>query len=173
MFPQKRVDIVHSIASSFSPMKMLDIGCGACTVADIFEQYGHDLEVTDISDHRTPDKWRSRFTKSKAMDISLDGFDSYILAGLLYHLSSESQVALCSRFKGKLVFLDTHYVSSEGKGAPRGSTASSEPSPVIPSIAFIRTTLFPGHFLLQTETHVDDRSWFVCIPKTKSRRLAW
>lgn len=160
----KRMDIVNGIAGSLAPMTMLDIGCGACTVADVFVKHGHDVYVSDIMRHRVPKSWYPRFTSDSALDIPLNGYDCIILAGLLYHLSSESQVSVCERMKDKLVLLDTHYVETKGKGEPRDRTASSEPKPVIPSMDFIRTRLFPDHFILQTQQHTEDRSWFMCIP---------
>jgi len=165
MFPLKRVDVINDIASSFLPMTIMDIGCGACTVADIFSKHGHYVHVSDIVDHRVPEKWSQKFTKFSATKVPLEGYECVILAGLLYHLSLESQAKVCDRLRGKLVFLDTHYIESEENGEPRNRTESSEPLPVIPSIKYIREKLFPGHFVMQTKKHTEDRSWFVCVPR--------
>lgn len=174
MIYAKRLDIVDAIAGSFAPLTILDIGCGACGVADIFKSHGHDVYLTDITPERVPKEWMPRFVKMSAVDVPLDGMEAVIMAGLLYHLSTESQAAVCKRMTGRLVFLDTHYVRTPGPGEPRKKTASSEPHPVIPSIEFIRGELFPNHFLMQTAEHVDGRSWFVCVPKTvTTRKMTW
>lgn len=166
---RSRIDIINSVAVAISPTKIMDIGCGACTVADIFNQHGHDVFVSDVTDRRVPDSWMPKFTKAAAAKAPLDKFNCVILAGLLYHLSTESQLNVCRRLAGKTVLLDTHYVKSEEDGEPRNRTESSQPLPMIPSIKFIRDKLFAEHFVLQTEEHTEDRSWFICLPK--ERRL--
>ena len=137
-------------------------------MADIFELGGHAVRVCDTNAARVPSQWLDRFTQESAHSIDLTGFDGVILAGVLYHLSSESQLRLCRRLTNHLVLLDTHFVDQPGSGEPRNSTASSEPLPVIPSLEFIRTRLFPGHTLLQAPEHVPDRSWFICYPSAGS-----
>lgn len=166
---RSRIDIINSVAASIAPTEIMDIGCGACTVADIFAEHGHDVFVSDVTDRRIPDSWTSKFTKEPAAKVSLGKFNCVILAGLLYHLSTESQLSVCRRLSGKTVLLDTHYVESEGDGKPRSRTESSQLLPMIPSIKFIRDKLFAEHFVLQTEKHAEDRSWFICLPK--ERRL--
>lgn len=163
-----RESITQSVARTIRPQRLLDLGCGACTIAGIFAECGHDVRVCDTNPDRVPERWLNRYAQESAHTVDLTGFDGVILAGVLYHLSSESQQRLCSRLKGRLVLLDTHFVHTPTPGEPRSSTASSEPLPVIPSLDFIRHELFPDHRLFQAPEHVPDRSWFICSPAQPS-----
>jgi hypothetical protein len=161
------VSIAKAISLKLPSMKLLDIGCGGCGIADIFAER-HNVDVIDSNASRVPAKWIKRFRKTTAQAVPLDDYDGVILAGVLYHLSTESQREVCRRLAGKLVILDTHYCHGSSPGMPRDSTASSEPAPIIPSLKFIDTELFPGHTLHKHPEHHPHRSWFVCQPTTNT-----
>lgn len=156
-----RIKITRQVASSVRPMRLLDIGCGGCVIADIFSESGHDVTVCDRTSRRVPARWRNKFILANGLDAPLDDFEGVIIAGLLYHLSEDSQNKLMDRVSSLTCFVDTHYV--EGDACMRRKpTTSSEDGCAIPSWQWLMQKMRrggPDWSVRVFEPHTDLRRW--------------